>query len=49
MKKIDVVKIAGYVGTALSIAATLACNYSQHNEMKKTVAEEVAKALSEKK
>lgn len=51
MKKssIDAVKILGLVGTGLGIVATVLGNYSQEKEMKKTVAEEVAKALADSK
>lgn len=48
MKKDTVVKIIGLVGTGLGLVATLASNYSSEQTMKKTVAEEVAKALADK-
>ena len=48
MKKIDAVKVLGLLGTGLGLAATLLSNYSAEKEMKKTVAEEVAKALAQK-
>lgn len=49
MKKDTVVKIIGIGGTLLGLAATLVNNYSNEQNMKKTVAEEVAKALADKK
>lgn len=51
MKKrsIDAVKILGIIGTGLGVVATVLGNYSQEKEMKKTVAEEVAKALADSK
>lgn len=48
MKKDNVVKIIGVVGTVLGLGATLLNNYSNDQNMKKTVAEEVAKALANK-
>ena len=48
MKKINMVKFVGLLGTGLGLAATLLSNYSQQSEMKKTVEEEVAKALAKK-
>ena len=48
MKKDNVVKIIGIVGTVLGLGATLLNNYSNDQNMKKTVAEEVAKALADK-
>lgn len=48
MKKDSVIKIIGIVGTVLGVGATLLNNYSNDQNMKKTVAEEVAKALSDK-
>lgn len=51
MKKssIDAVKILGIIGTGLGVVATVLGNYSQEKEMKKAVAEEVAKALADTK
>jgi len=49
MKKDAIVKLVGVGGTLLGLAATLITNYSSEQTMKKTVAEEVAKALAEKK
>lgn len=49
IKKDTVVKIIGIGGTLLGLAATLVTNYSNEQTMKKTVAEEVAKALADKK
>ena len=48
MKKDSVIKIIGVVGTVLGVGATLLNNYSNDQNMKKTVAEEVAKALADK-
>lgn len=48
MKKDTVVKVIGLIGTGLGLVATLASNYSSEQTMKKTVAEEVAKALADK-
>ena len=48
MKKDTVIKIIGIGGTLLGLAATLVNNYSNEQTMKKTVAEEVAKALADK-
>lgn len=48
IKKDSVVKIIGVVGTVLGLGATLLTNYSNDQNMKKTVAEEVAKALADK-
>lgn len=48
MKKDVLLKIIGIGGTILGLGATLLTNYSNDQNMKKTVAEEVAKALAEK-
>lgn len=49
MNKDTVVKLIGFGGMLLGLAATVVNNYSSEQSMKKTVAEEVAKALAEKK
>lgn len=49
MKKFDTVKVLGILGTVAGLAATMLTNYTSEKEMKKTVAEEVAKALAEQK
>lgn len=48
MNKDVLVKILGVGGTLLGLGATLLTSWSNDQTMKKTVAEEVAKALAEK-
>lgn len=49
MKKETVVKIVGIGGALGSLALTLLTNWTNEQTMKKTVTEEVAKALADKK
>ena len=48
LDKNTAMKLLGIGGTLLGVAATVMSNMSQQNEMKATVAKEVAKALAEK-
>lgn len=45
MKKVNIVKVLGIVGTGLGLAATLISDYANKKELDSKVAEAVAKAL----
>ena len=48
MKKFDIAKLIGLAGMALGGVATMITSYAQEREMKRTIREEVDKALAER-
>lgn len=48
MKKTDVVRIIGFAGTILGVAATLITNWSQQQTMEQTIEEKVNEAIAKR-
>lgn len=48
MKKLNVVKLIGFVGIGLGTLATVISNYAQEKQMEETIEEKVNEALAKR-